>query len=144
MNTNYNTLIPYKEIERDDIQYTYCYDYQHISRYRGLRQVIHQGLSSDRYIALETSNPFETNTSLNDVFYYTVPERLANRLDLIAQDKLGSASYAWVIAYFNNIADGYTAPGGTTLRIPKNISTLFNNGELLAPVSVNSINLGSE
>lgn len=137
----YNTLTPYRQIERDDIQYTYCHDYEHISRYKGLRQVIHQGLSADRYVALETTNPFETDAN---VFYYTVPENLSNRLDIIARDKLGSASYAWVIAYFNGIADGFTVAEGTKLRIPKNISLLFNNGEVLAPVNVTRINLGSE
>ena len=138
---DYNTLTPYKEIERDDIQYTYCHDYEHISRYRGLRQVIHQGLSEDRYIALETSNPFATNA---DVFYYTVPARLANRLDVIARDKLGSASYAWVLAYFNDIADGFTVSEGTVIKIPKNISSLFNTGEVLAPVNITKLSLGSE
>lgn len=138
---DYNTLTPYREVQRDDIQYTYCHDYDHISRYKGLRQVIHQGMSSDRYIALETSNPFETEAN---VFYYTVPSRLTNRLDVIAKEQLGSASYAWVIAYFNDIADGFTVSEGTTLRIPKNISQLFNNGEVLAPIRVTSLNLGSE
>ena len=120
---DYSTLTPYKSIERDDIQYTYCYDYNHISRYKGLRQVIHQGLSSDRYVALETSNPF---TSDANVFYFTVPSRLKNRLDVIAAEKLGSASYAWVIAYFNGIEDGFSVDEGTVLRIPKSISLLFN------------------
>ena len=138
---DYNTLIPYSEIKRDDIQYTYCHDYNHISRYKGLRQVVHQGMSAGRYVALETSNPFETEAN---VFYYTVPSRLANRLDVIAKEQLGSASYAWVLAYFNSIADGFTVPEGTTLRIPKNISLLFNNGECLAPIRVTQLNLGTE
>ena len=137
----YNTLTPYKEIERDDIQYTYCHDYDHISRYKSLRQVIHQGLSQDRYIALETSNAFQTDAN---VIYYTVPANLENRLDIIARDKLGSATYAWVIAYFNNIEDGFTVAEGTKLAIPKSISLLFNSGEVLSPVAVNSLNLGSE
>ena len=138
---DYNTLTPYRQIERDDIQYTYCHDYDHISRYKGLRQVIHQGMSSDRYVALETTNPFETEAN---VFYYTVPANLENRLDIIARDQLGSASYAWVIAYFNGISDGFTVAEGTKLRIPKNISQLFNNGEVLAPISSTRINLGTE
>ena len=138
---DYNTLTPYKSIERDDIQYTYCYDYNHISRYKGLRQVIHQGLSSDRYVALETSNPFISDAN---VFYFTVPSRLKNRLDVIAAEKLGSASYAWVIAYFNGIEDGFSVDEGTVLRIPKSISLLFNNGECLAPIKITNLNLSSE
>ncbi len=138
---NYNTLTPYKTIERDDIQYTYCHDYDHISRYKSLRQVIHQGLSSDRYIALETNNSFHTHA---DVTYYTVPANLENRLDIIARDQLGSANYAWVIAYFNDIEDGFTVQEGTKLAIPRNISLLFNTGECLASIAVTSLNLGSE
>lgn len=136
-----DTLTPYETVERDDIQYTYCYDYNHISRYKGLRQVIHQGESSNRYVALETANPFETNTSVK---YYTVPSNRENRLDLIAYEQLGSAEYGWVIAYFNNIEDGFTVPAGATLSIPENISSLFQNGEILATISATKLNLGSE
>ena len=135
------TSVPYEEIERDDIQYTYCRDYSHISRYKGLRQVIHQGQSPDRYVALESPNAFETHTSIQ---YYTVPANRENRLDLIAQEQLGSADYKWVIAYFNRIEDGFTVREGMTLQIPKTVSSLFENGELLAPISATRLNLGSE
>ena len=131
----------YKEVERDPIQYTYCRDFKHISRYRALRQVIHQGLSDDRYIALETTNPFNTSVAMND---YTVPADLENRLDVIAQRQLGSADYAWVIAYINRIPDGFTALEGTVLKIPTSLTDLFNNGEILAPINATSLNLGSE
>ncbi len=136
-----DTLEPYQEIERDPIQYTYCRDYDHISRYKGLRQVIHQGQSSDRFVALETVNPFSSTT---DVTYFTVPSHLENRLDIIAKEKLGSAKYAWVIAYFNNIQDGYTCLEGTVLTIPKSVSSLFDAGEILSPVSAVRLNLGTE
>lgn len=137
----HNTYEPYQTVERDPIQYTYCVDFQHISRYRGLRQVIHQGLSEDRFIALETTNPFNSYVNVN---YYTVPHHLENRLDVIAYQQLGSASYAWVIAYFNNIQDGFTVLEGTQLAIPVSISTLFEQGEILAPSSAYKLNLGSE
>lgn len=137
----YDTYSKYKEVDRDPIQYTYCPDYNHICRYRALRQVIHQGLSSDRYIALETPNPFSTNANFK---YYTVTPDRENRLDLIALDQLGSATYSWVIAYVNNIADGFTVLEGTRLAIPISISSLFSKGEMLAPVSAFALNLGSE
>lgn len=136
-----NTLTPYKKVERDPIQYTYCVDYNHISRYRCLRQIIHQGQSDDRYIALETSNPFITSAKAR---YYTVPYHLENRLDIIARDQLGSANYAWVIAYFNNIQDGYTVLEGTQLAIPESISTLFEKGEILQSITATKLHLGSE
>ena len=139
---DYNeTTKPYEKIERDEIQYTYCYEYDHISRYKGLRQVIHQGLSQDRFVALETSNSFNPES---DVSYYTVPASLENRLDLIAQQKLGSASYRWVIAYFNHIEDGFTCREGTRLAIPKSIASLMESGQILSPIPATSLNLGSE
>jgi len=136
-----DTLTPYKELERDLIQYTYCYDYDHISRYRGLRQVVHQGSSPDRCMTLETANAFSTTS---DLVYYTVPEQYENRLDLIARDLLGSASYAWVIAYFNGISDGFTVHAGAELQVPPSITSLFQNGECLASVTATKLNLGCE
>ena len=136
-----DTYTPYRKIVRDPIQYTYCVDFKHISRYRGLRQVVHQGQSEDRFMALETTNPFKSTAPVK---YYKVPYEFQNRLDLIAYKHLGSPNYAWVIAYFNNIQDGFTVLEGTQLAIPTSISDLFENGELLASISVNKMNLGSE
>ena len=136
-----NTYEPYQEIEYIPIQYTTCRDFDHISRYRGLRQVIHNPDEADRFVALETTNPFVSNM---EVDYYTVPSYLENRLDIIALEHLGSANYGWVIAYFNGIEDGYTVREGQRLMIPKNLSMLFNKGEILAPVSALTLNLGQE
>ena len=135
------TYTMYKEVKRDPIQYSYCVNFDHISRYRTLRQVIHQGQSEDRYVALETVNPLSTYP---DFKYYTVPANRENRLDLIAQEQLGSASYAWVIAYYNRISDGFTVLQGTSLAIPNSLTSLFENGSILAPVSAQNLNLGSE
>ena len=139
----YDTLRPYKVLEYNGIQYTTCRDYSHISRYRGLRQVIHSPtVPEDRILALETANPFTTsNTS---VLHYEVTGDEANRLDIIANNTLGSAQYAWIIAYFNNIEDGYTVRQGQKLKIPKSVYDLFNSGEILQSVSPYMLNLGSE
>lgn len=138
----YDINHPYQEIPYEGIQYTNCRDYGHISRYKGLRQVIHNpDTSEDRYMALETVNPFTTNS---EVDYYEVPSRYENRLDIIAYEELGSASYAWVIAYFNNIEDGFSVHEGQLIKIPKNISSLFNSGEILQTVPALGLNLGSE
>lgn len=136
-----DTYDEYRTVERDPIQYTYCVDFPHISRYKGLRQVIHQGQSSDRFIALETVNPIPKDP---DVTYYTVPYHMENRLDLIAQEQLGSATYAWVLAYYNRIPDGFTVLEGARLAIPSSISNLFNKGQLLQSVTAVKLNLGSE
>ena len=137
----YDTLVPFYTIPYDGIVYSHCREYTAISRYRNLRQVIHNEGNEDRFSALETSNPFTTNC---EVIYYVVPTSEENRLDLIANKTLGSPHYAWVIAYFNQIEDGFSAPEGTRLKIPKNITALFNKGEVLQSISALSLNLGRE
>ena len=133
--------VPYKTIDHEGIAYSVCREYNHISRYRNLRQVVHCPYSSERCVTLETTNPFTTHT---EVKYHevTVPEE--NRLDLIAEKELGSATYAWVIAYFNRIEDGYTAREGQKLIIPNNVTALLSNGEILAPITALKLNLGEE
>lgn len=130
-----------EEVERDPIQYTYCVNYDHISRYSNLRQVIHQGKSPERYIALETVNGLGQAGATNK---YTVPKNRENRLDLIAEELLGSATYSWIIAYLNKISDGFTVLEGTELVVPANLTSLFEKGGLLASVSPTKMNLGSE
>ena len=137
----YNTLTPYETLERDPIQYGVCRSFDHISRYSRLRQVIHNSGSSDSFVALETPNAFNSNA---DVEYYEVPASEENRLDIIANKFLGSASYSWVIAYFNDIEDGFTLVPGQKLKVPKSITDLFANGEILQTVSPMSLNLGAE
>lgn len=138
----YDTLRPYKVIEHEGIQYGVCRDFNHICRYRRLRQVINNPqYPDDRFIALETPNPFETHV---DVTYHEVTQSEENRLDVIAYHMLGSAQYAWVIAYFNGIQDGYTAKPGQKLIVPKSITQLFDKGECLASVSPLTLNLGTE
>ena len=137
---NLNT--PYKKIDYEGIQYTYCVDYKHISRYRNLRQVIHSPANvSDRTTTLEIPNAF---TSKLNVRYYTVPLAEVNRLDLIANKLLGSATYSWVIAYFNKITDGFTVREGQRLVIPNSVTDLFESGEMLQPVPPMTLNLGEE
>ena len=136
-----NTLTPYSEIEHKGIQYTTCRDFSHISRHSCLRQVVHNPGDSDRFTALETANGFSTDSS---VVYHDVKSYEENRLDIIAYNYLGSAQYAWVIALFNNIEDGYTIREGQRLSIPTSLSSLFGKGEILAPVPALQLNLGSE
>lgn len=137
-----NTTTSYEEVDYTGIAYDVCVDYNHISRYKGLRQIVHNlDDFAERFISLETVNPFNSNV---EVVYYEVPSDEENRLDIIANKMLGSASYAWVIAYFNGISDGYTVYEGQKLRIPKNLTSLFNSGEVLAPIPVMALNLGTE
>jgi hypothetical protein len=138
-----NTLTPYKTIDTNGgIQYGVCREFNHISRYRGLRQIVHNPqYEPDRFVALETSNPFTTNLKIR---YYDVPAIYENRLDIIADMFLGDATYSWVIAYFNGIQDGFTVREGTRLMLPNSVTDLFNKGEILQSISPTQLNLGSE
>ena len=133
--------LPYKELDYSGIVYSTCKNYNHISRYRNLRQVVHLPDTKDRYVTLETVNPFVTNTEIK---YHEVTVLEENRLDLIAEKELGSATYSWVIAYFNKIEDGYTVREGQRLIIPNSVTALLNSGEILAPITALKLNLGEE
>lgn len=138
-----DTLAPYEELDRKGIQYTVCRDYDHISRYRSLRQVVHcPEDTEDRFMALEVPNKItESNV---DFLYHEVEPDEEDRLDVIAYKNLGSASYAWVIAYFNGIEDGYTARPGQVVKIPKTISSLMTSGNIMQSVPALQLNLGYE
>lgn len=138
----FDTFGSYDELDHVPIQYGVCRDFKHLSRHRGLRQLVHDPSSEDeRFITLETPNPFEPHS---EVTYYEVPLIHENRLDLIAEKLLGSVQYRWVIAYFNNIEDGFTVHEGQLIRCPKSISPLFNKGEVLSPINPLQLNLGTE
>lgn len=132
---------PYDEIEHKGIAYSTCKDFNHISRYRNLRQVVHDPDSFDRCITLETVNPFVTHTVVK---YHEVTVVEENRLDIIAEKELGSATYSWVIAYYNHIEDGYTVREGQRLIIPTSVTALLGKGEILAPITAVKLNLGEE
>lgn len=137
----YDTLIPYGIVEHYGIEYQVCYDYDHISRYKGLRQIAHKNEDQKRFIAPETVNPLLSHAKFR---YYTVYSHEENRLDLIAYKFYGSAQYSWIISYFNGIEDGYTVHEGQRLKILENFSDLFSKGELLAAIPALQLNLGSE
>lgn len=137
----YDTLQPYGVVEHTGIEYTVCRDFSHISRYKGLRQIVHNPQESDRFITIETPNPLITNAKFR---YYDVPATEENRLDLIAYKFFGSAQYSWVISYFNGIDDGFTVVEGQRLKILDNFTDLFSKGELLASIPALQLNLGTE
>lgn len=133
---------PYKTADYAGIAYSTCVNYNYISRYRNLREVIVNPHASNKCSLLETVNPLVTNNL--EVVYHVVELSEENRLDLIANKYLGSSTYSWVIAYFNKIDDGYTVREGQTIIIPKTITALFSNGEILAPITALKLNLGEE
>ena len=44
----YDTTTEYEKVDYKGIQYTVCRDYDHISRYKGLRQLIHSPQDLDQ------------------------------------------------------------------------------------------------
>ena len=141
MNYGRDLTLPYKTLDHEGIVYSVCREFNNISRYRNLRQVVHCPDTTDRYVALEIPNPFVTNI---EVKYHEVTAVETNRLDLIADKELGSAEYSWVIAYFNHIEDGYTVREGQKLIMPNSVTALLSKGEILAPVVATKLNLGEE
>lgn len=138
----YDTLIPYSTVDYGGIEYTVCRDFKHISRYKGLRQVVHSPTDTDkRFIALETVNAFNSKAKYS---WYEVLPSEQNRLDLIAKKFYGSAQYSWVIAYMNRIEDGFSIYPGQKIMILDNFMDLFSSGELLASIPAMILNLGSE
>lgn len=138
-----DTNNPYKKLDYKYIAYSVCKDYNHISRYRGLRQIVHSPEYQDeRFISHESSNPIIYKDI--PVIWHNVLVDEVNRLDIIAQRYLGSAQYAWVIAYFNNIEDGFTCNAGQNLKIPKTVTDLMKAGQILQSVPATSLNLSFE
>ena len=80
----HDTTCAYKEVDYHGIEYTMCKDYEHISRYRRLRQVIHYLEGTDRFMTLETQNKYSYSGVTYE--YYTVTVDRENRLDLISYD----------------------------------------------------------
>ncbi len=138
----HDTTIPYQEVEYNGIEYTTCKDFEHISRYKRLRQVIHYLADNSRFLTLEIQNYYQTNNV--DIEYYTVPADRENRLDLIAYEYFNSASYSWIISYINGISDGFTVHEGQILLIPTSLTSLFGSGNILSSIPVTSLNLGTE
>lgn len=137
----HDTTKPYKVVDYKGIEYTVCKEFDHISRYKRLRQVIHY-LESNRFITLETQNSYDYSNL--EIEYFIVPNELENRIDLISYKYFNSTSYSWVISYINGIQDGYTVYEGQVLMIPIHITDLFKSGGVLSAVSVTSLNLGTE
>lgn len=135
--------IPYKKLDYKYITYSVCREYDHISRYKGLRQIVHSPeYQNERFISHETSNAITYRNI--PVTWHNVLTDEVNRLDIIAYRYLGSAQYAWVIAYFNNIEDGFTCYLDQSLKIPNSISDLMKDGEMLSNISPTYLNLGTE
>ena len=138
----HDTTNPYKEVDYNGIEYSTCKDFEHISRYKRLRQVVHYLDDNKRFTTLEIQNSYSYKGV--EVEYYTVPVDRENRLDLISFDYYGTSTYAWVISYINGLPDAYTVHEGQLLLIPVNISSLFGTNKILSAIPVSSLNLGTE
>lgn len=139
----HDTTSAYKQVKYDGIEYAPCKDYTFISRYRRLRQVIHYTENqSKRFVTNEVQNAYDYNNIR--VTYFEVTKELENRLDLVSYKFYNSTSYSWILAYLNEIPDGFTIHAGQLLTIPTSITELFSSGCILASVPPTSLNLGTE
>ena len=138
----HDTTKPYKFIDSRGIEYTVCKDFDHISRYKRLRQIIHYLEGTARFMTLEIQNSY--NYEDIEIEYYVVDVVHENRLDLISYEHFNTTSYSWIISYINGISDGFTVFEGQILMIPTNLSDLFKSGCVLSAVSPTALNLGTE
>lgn len=144
----HDTTRPYKVVDYKGIEYTVCRNYNHISRYKRLRKVMHYLAKNNKkngltlFTTLEVQNSYDYNNI--KVEYYQVPITRENRLDLISYDFYGTTSYSWIIAYINRIYDGYTVYEGQVLMMPTELSELFASNCVLSSIPPTSLNLGTE
>jgi hypothetical protein len=63
--------------------------------------------------------------SISDIYILVNNE---DRLDLLAHKYYGDVRYWWILAQANNLGKGsLRIPGGSRLRIPKNLSTILDD-----------------
>jgi hypothetical protein len=120
------------------IRYLNPFDFRHISRYRGLRQIVD---IDNNHISLESTNPWQSRLPVR---WHTVTQKQENRLDIIAKDIYGSEMYSWVVVRMNNISDGFTVNAGTKIAVIDNFFDLINKGEILAAIPPFTLNLRQE
>jgi hypothetical protein len=120
------------------IQYLHPYDFPHISRYRGLRQIADK---DNNHVSLETVNPWRSRLPVR---WHTVTQAQENRLDRIAKEIYGSELHSWVIVRMNNITDGFSVNAGTKIAVIDNFFDLINKGEVLAAIPPFTLNLRQE
>jgi nucleoid-associated protein YgaU len=101
--------------------------YSSLSRYSA-RRIIIDDLTHTEYH--ETDNDVSIVSSSSDN-YYTVDASTEDRLDVIANNYYGRASYWWIIALANKIIDPFTISIGTTLRIPP-VSSLYESDGVIS------------
>ena len=82
--------------------------------------------SSD-YYRLETF-PSITQQDLSKISHNVVVWKETDRMDAMAEDLLGNASYWWMICLMNDLVSpfSYNLLPGTLLKIPTDTGTIFN------------------
>ena len=89
--------------------------YTFANRFNAGEGISNPRTSSKIFRAVETGQIPVTYTKLQG----------AQRLDSIAYEKYGDASYWWIIAAASGIGWGLQVPPGTILRIPNNLAQVL-------------------
>ena len=94
------------------------------SRYENFAQVRN---NSKDYYRLETF-PSVSTEDLDHIPYNVIMWKETDRVDALAEDHLGSASYWWVICLMNNLVNpfSYKLLPGTLLKIPHEAKNVIN------------------
>ena len=94
------------------------------SRYENFAQVRR---NSKDYRRLETF-PSVSAEDLSHVQHNVIMWKETDRMDILAEDHLGSASYWWVICLMNDLVNpfSYKLLPGTLLKIPHEAKTIVN------------------
>ena len=95
-----------------------------ISRYKNFSRVRSSQID---YFRLETFPPISA-ADLQNIPHTTIIFKETDRLDLLAEEFMGSATYWWVICLMNNLVSpfSYNLLPGTTLKIPHEVNSIIN------------------
>lgn len=119
------------------IQYLNPNKYMKLSRYSKIRLI---NSNTERKPYHEVINDYPKVSVENCLLFEVTPE-FENRLDLIAKKHYDDASLWWFLAKQNQLVDPTVIPIGSILEIPR-YETLFENGQVLEPMSYLYLNLG--
>lgn len=115
-----------KQEPYETLEYLIPVSRTYVSRYDNTRVIVEKDTA---YKIQETYDNMNIVDSEYDR-YYEITHKSENRLDIVAYEMYGYATYWWVIAMANDIIDPFNVSIGTVLRIPP-ISSLYETYSVL-------------
>lgn len=115
-----------KQEHYETLEYLIPVSRTYVSRYDNTKVIVEKGTA---YKIQETYDNASIAESEYDR-YYEVTHKSENRLDIVAYEMYGYATYWWVIAMANDIIDPFNVKIGTVLRVPP-VSALYETYNVL-------------